>query len=305
MGEQSNRKRGRGSLVIPILLIVLGGLLLLDNLNVVSIDWASIWKLWPLLLIAVGIEIILGRRVSASAVLLLVVILIVGGMFLWWSTVAETGDRTTEHITWPMDGVERAEVDLDVGVGNLELAGQSDMSDLLVADLDLAPGADMSDEVAVSGDVARGRINSEWDFPSFLRNIPQISDREASTWDVQLNEQVRWALNVNCGVGDVKLDLSDLRVSALELSSGIGSADVVMPQEGAVRAKVDRGIGDISVTIPPGAQARVKVDQGIGNVDIARRFEKRGDYYQTEGFSSAESFILLEIDGGIGTITVR
>ena len=92
MERESNRNRRSGSLVIPLLLIVLGALLLLDNLNVVSIDWASIWKLWPLLLVGIGLEIILGRRVSFGAILLLVIVVIIGGVALWWSVLDATGD---------------------------------------------------------------------------------------------------------------------------------------------------------------------------------------------------------------------
>jgi hypothetical protein len=301
METQSNGKRRGGSLVIPLLVIVLGVLLLLDNLNVVSIDWSSIWKLWPVLLIAIGIEIILGRRVSFGAILLLVIVVLFGGMALSWSVLGGTGDRTTERITWPMDGVERAELVLDVGIAGLALNGQTDMSDLLVADLDLAPGFDVSDQVKVSGDVARGRIASQADFAP----PPQIFGRKTSEWEVQLNEQVRWTLDVSSGVGDVHLDLSELRAGALKLDTGIGSVDVIMPQQGAVRATIDGGIGDITVAIPPGAQARVRVDQGIGDLNMGRRFEQQGDYFETEGLSSAESFILLEIDIGVGRITVR
>jgi hypothetical protein len=301
MGTESNQKRRGGSLVIPLLLIVLGVLLLLDNLNVVSIDWASIWKLWPLLLVAIGVEIILGRRVSGGAILLLIIAVIIGGASLWWSALDVGSEWSAERITWPMDGVERAELELDVGLGELVVVGQSDMSDLLVADLDLAPGVDVTDQVKVTGDVARGSIVSDRDFFAF----PQIFGRRSSEWGVWLNEQVGWTLDVNAGVGDTRLDLSDARVGVLELSWGVGSVDVILPQKGAVRAVVDGGVGDVTVTIPPGAQARISVDQGIGDLNIGSRFERQDDYYETEGFSSAESSILLEVDLGIGSITVR
>jgi hypothetical protein len=282
-------------------LIALGVLLLLDNLDVISIDWSSIWKYWPVLLIVIGIEIILGRRVSAGAIVLVVVIFIIGGLALSWSALGGTDDRTTERITWPLEDVERAELVLDAGIAKLALAGESDMSELLVADLDLAPGYDVSDQLQRSGDVARGRIKSQADFAL----LPQLFGGKTNEWDVQLNDQVSWTLDIGSAVGDVRLDLSDLRVGELTLDSGIGSVDVTLPQRGAVQAKIDGGVGDITVAIPPGAQARVRADQGIGDLNMGRRFEQHGDYYQTEGFTSSESFILVEIDIGIGRITVR
>jgi hypothetical protein len=299
MEDRSSRRRG-GSLVIPFVLIVVGVLLLLDNLNVMEVDWGEVLKLWPLLLVAIGLEIIFGRRISAGTVLILVIILVVGGLALWWSDVLDSGNRTTEQVIWPMDGAERAQVELDVGVGKLELVGSDDMSNLLIADLDLAPGVEVSHGVSVSGDVAQGSIVAEGDFvwqPFF--------GEDGSNWDVRLNEGLRWELDASSAFGDVKLDLTNLRIDSLQLDSVAGSIDVSMPERGAVRAKIDGGAGDVRVTIPSGAQARIRVDQAIGDVNVSRRFEQRGEYYETEGFTSAESFILLEIDHAIGSVTIR
>jgi hypothetical protein len=299
--EDRSRMRRAGSLVIPFVLIVVGVLLLLDNLNVVDVDWATVWKLWPLLLIAIGLEIVLGRRVSGGAVLILVIIVIIGGATLWWSQVLGTEDRSVETITWPEDGVERAEVEFDVVVGELLIAGQSDMSDLLAARFDLAPGVEVNDRFRVSGDVARGSITAE---KAFLA-LPQLFGDKSSKWDVQLNTSARWELAASSGIGDVDLDLTHLRVDSLELDSVAGSIEVEMPEQGGVRARIDGGVGDIRVTVPPGAQARVRVNEGIGDVNVSGRFEQRGDYYQTEGFSGAESHIVLEIDYAIGSVTIR
>lgn len=302
MEERSYRKRRGGSLVFPIILIIVGLLFLLDSLNITDgIDWGTIWKLWPIILIALGLEVILGRRVSFGAIFLVVVIVIVGGAVVWWSVVAENGERTVEHFTWSGDGVERAEVELRIGVGEIRLIGQEDMADLLVADLEVAAGADASDGIEVDDDVARGWIVSDRDFFS----LPGIFGGKHSEWDLRLNNRVPWEMEVDSGVGDVRLDLADLRVSDLRLDSGVGAVRVTLPRRGMVKARVDGGIGDIQITIPEGVQARVKVDRGIGDLTIGNRFKRRGDYYETEGFSGAESFIELEVDIGIGSVTLR
>ena len=305
MTERSYHKRRGGSLVFPIILIVLGVLLLLDNLNITpGIDWAAIWKLWPLILIAIGLEVILGRRVSFGTILLVVIIAVIGGAAVWWSVVADSGDRTTEHLTWPKDGIEQAEVELSIGVGKLQLTGESDVGGLMIADLDLGPGVAVSqnsDDIDLEDDTPRAWIASKKDsFP-----FPRIFGGSASEWDLSLNDRVRWNLSINSGVGDVRLDLSDLKVGELELDSGVGSVDLTLPRRGTLRAKVDGGVGDVNITVPEGAQARLRVDRGIGSLNVGSRFKRRGDFYETEGFNSAESFIDLEIDIGVGTVSVR
>jgi hypothetical protein len=302
MEERPYRRRRGGSLVFPILLIMLGLLFLLDNLNIISgIDWGTIWKLWPVLIIAVGLEILLGRSISFGAAFLIVIIVIIAAGAVWWSVVVDSGERRAEHFTWPTDGVERAELELDIGIGKLQLASYGNMADLLVADLDLASGADVSNDVKVDAAVARGWIASERDFFA----LPQLLGRDASKWDLRLNSRVSWEMDINSGVGDVRLDLSELKVNDLKLDSGVGAVHVTLPRRGTVRAKVDGGIGDLHITIPEGTQARFRVDRGIGSLRVDSRFKRRGDYYETEGFSRAESYIDLEIDHSIGSVTIR
>ena len=69
----SNRGHGRGVLG-PLLLILLGVALLLDTLGIWSLDWADVWRLWPLLLVLAGLQIIFSRTAWGGLVSLLVVV---------------------------------------------------------------------------------------------------------------------------------------------------------------------------------------------------------------------------------------
>jgi hypothetical protein len=297
--HHSRRKKG-GSLVFPLLLIVLGVLFLLDNIGVSNgIDWDTVWKLWPVIIIAVGLEILFGRRISFGAAFLIVVLLIVAGAAVWWGVVADD-EKRVQHIEWDLDGVERAELDLSVGVGKLDLRGYSDMGDLLEADLEMY-GMDVSDNLRVSGDVARGWIRHE----QKVFFAPQIFGNKDNDWDLRLNTRVSWEIDVDTGVGEAQLDLADLRVSYLNLHLGIGSTDLTLPERGTVKGSVDGGIGDITINVPRGMQARFHVDRGLSDLTVGSRFVRRGDYYETEDFNRTESYIEMDVDIGIGDITIH
>ena len=47
-----------GTTFLPIVMIAVGGALLLSNLGYMHVD--NLWKLWPVLMIAVGLKIVLG-----------------------------------------------------------------------------------------------------------------------------------------------------------------------------------------------------------------------------------------------------
>jgi len=81
MNEQ---KRGRARLVGPVVLIGLGVIFLLNSLGVLAWSvWEVIFRLWPVLLIAAGLEIILSRlSVWGSLLALVLTGAILAGM-LW------------------------------------------------------------------------------------------------------------------------------------------------------------------------------------------------------------------------------
>jgi hypothetical protein len=68
---------------MALLLIGVGLALLLNNLGIITVDWSSVWRFWPLLLILVGLEVMLGHRsfLGSLSIVLLGVALVFGVIF--------------------------------------------------------------------------------------------------------------------------------------------------------------------------------------------------------------------------------
>ncbi len=63
--ENNNVRRSgsRGSLVGPAVLVGLGIILLLNNFGALPWSvWETIFRLWPVLVIGVGLDLLIGRR---------------------------------------------------------------------------------------------------------------------------------------------------------------------------------------------------------------------------------------------------
>ncbi|MHB9150132.1 MAG: LiaI-LiaF-like domain-containing protein [Thermoleophilia bacterium] len=117
--------------VIPgAVLIVLGALFLGANFGYV--DWgfvASLWQLWPLILIMVGVQLFLGSRRQWPAALLMLIIL-AGGVALvllgeerapWFYGAG----LTTTTIAGPASaGVQGAEARIDVGAARIDIGSR-------------------------------------------------------------------------------------------------------------------------------------------------------------------------------------
>jgi len=82
----SRSRRRSGSLLFPLVLIAAGILLLLSNLGVVQDDvWPSLLHYWPVLIIALGLDLLLGRPSFGAALGTLIfaclVLAVGGGLF--------------------------------------------------------------------------------------------------------------------------------------------------------------------------------------------------------------------------------
>jgi hypothetical protein len=58
---------------------------LLSNLGFVSWEsWNLVWRLWPLLLIGLGVELLIGRRSTLGAIVSgLLILFLIGGAIAW------------------------------------------------------------------------------------------------------------------------------------------------------------------------------------------------------------------------------
>jgi len=128
----------RGGLVGPVILIGLGVVFLLNNLGILSWSlWDVIFRLWPVLLIAAGLDILLGRRSAWGSLLALVLTLIVlaGALWLFGAYAGTERAGVGDEIRQALDGATEAEVIIAHSVGTLRveslLASRAESANLI------------------------------------------------------------------------------------------------------------------------------------------------------------------------------
>lgn len=300
-------RRHRGGIVGPILLVAAGIFFLLSNLGIINWSiWDAVWRLWPIVLIAVGLDLLIGRRsLLASLFVAIVTIGLLVGGFFWLGAGPTGGAEITDTINQPLSGAESADVTLGFGVGRATLGALAAGSESLVEGRIERPddsGVRIEQTHEMDGDVAIYRLRTE----GSIQMAPFFGRSDANwIWDLQLNPNVPMRLTVNTGVGSSTLDLRELTLEELHVDTGVGETTVMLPGEGRLEASVNGGIGELIVEIPDGIPARIDVDTGLGDADIPGDFEREGDVYVSPGYDDALDRIDLEIDAGIGQITVR
>jgi hypothetical protein len=326
---ESPRQR---SLFWPILLIGVGVILLLSNLNLLSTaNLATVAALWPLLLIALGLEIMIGRRSTLVSGLL--GLLVVGAVIF----IMVAGDRLglklptneviQEQFSTPIGQASSAVVAIDIASDPVTIDALSGSTDLI--DANITHYGQM--EFIVSGESTKNIV---------LRKKPSTTvymwgqSFQPTRWDIALSPEVPIELALEGGSGSTNANLSDLQLENLVVDVASGSFEVNLPQSeqdyaayfkgGSGSLKVtlpsdtdmtlyaDGASGSITLRLPADAEYRVEVlGSGSGSLNLpgGLALVQKGDddegIWETSGYATATNRILIRIeDIGSGSIHI-
>ncbi len=297
----------------PIILIGAGVIFLLANLGIIpSNPWPLIWNLWPVILIVIGLDILFGRRSLLGGLVgaALGLVVIAGLIFLLIAQPNLPGlnftlgnaQLQTRHVEAPLDGIQTANVTLDYGSGSYRLYALSD-SDKLI-DGDVSYYGSLNFDVNASDNRANVRIDSHLSGVFFGFMTPD------EKWDIGLNTQPAYDLDLNYGSGGGNADLSQLKLSGGQIDGGSGHVDVRLPATGKFTLRADGGSGGLTFRVSGKIALRVEYEHGSGGINPGSRLQlvsgdrNRDGVYETENFGSASDAITLIVNGGSGSIDI-
>jgi hypothetical protein len=299
----------RHGIVGPVFWISLGGVLLLANFDVLAVNvFQVLISLWPLLLIAIGLDLVIGRRSWILSVL--AVVLLIGVMVgaLWFvSPVLGAPPAEGETILRPLDGAERGIVNLNPSVGALNVRPLEEGDLFVEGTVRLSRGERLVSAPDTPPDTndRTVRLTLMSEGISFL--FP-TGPRDRWSWDLGFHSDISLDMVINMAVGEVNLDLREMVVDRLDLSLGVGRIVVVLPQEGRLNARVSGGVGETVVIVPDGVQVRINASPALTVVDIPPEYLREDNIYTSPGYNQAgpeAGVIELDLSHAIGRLAVQ
>lgn len=309
--EQGRPRRGGFSVLGPAILIGLGIIFLLNSLDILPWGvWGTLWRFWPVILILIGIEIVLGRTragwVISLAVAVVLVAVLVGlavaaSQAGWVPSLVEIGQAQAGSVDKDLAGIQEAQANIDFGAGRLGLDSLPTASDKLVV-VDYTVGTlGRLPRVGLDKEGGRGVLRIAGG--ENLRVGPRA---EPDQWTIHLARNIPLDLTVRMGAADGSLDLTNLRIGTLNLDVGASSVLVRFPTEaGATRAFVNAGAASLTLEIPPNVGARIVADSGLASIDASSRFSRSGGVYTTPDYQTAANRLDLELKAGVSSVSIR
>jgi hypothetical protein len=274
----------------------LGVVWILSNFELLDWSlWNILWRVWPILIVAIGVDILMARRsVWLSAIGVAVVLAALVGAL--WLGVANAPESSQESVQERIGDVDRADIRFSPAVGVLTIDALTGSDELIVGSASSGDSAAISTRSTTSGDKAIIVVETQ-----HAVVFPSGKDWE---WDFSLSPNLPIDLESAMGVGDMNLELDELTLSALEIGQGVGEVTVSMP-EGDYRADISQAIGSVIVEVPEGAAVRLEVSRALTGLTVPNDFVHRNDYYYSPDYDKADQHLNIEISQAIGSIVVR
>lgn len=282
----------------------LGVVFLLANFGVLIVDvWRVVLRLWPILLIAIGFDIVVGRKSRLGSLVGVVVVLAVLAAALWWIGVAPGGGQAIagETITQSLDGAARAQVSLELGAGELRLKAMDSRDELIRGQVNHGRFGGTLVNQSRNGDLLYYQLRNRGSQVLFTTSNVNPS----WLWDLQLTSAVPVDLHSSMGAGQMVLDLSQLQISALESSIGAGEIQVTLSDESDFSGKVQGAVGSIVIKVPENAGVRIDANTLLVTVNTPPGYSQGSGRYTSPGYENADVQIELEIGLVIGSVTIE
>jgi hypothetical protein len=210
------------------------------------------------------------------------------------------------------------EYEVEDGIGYLTLDLNTDGDDDMNALACLLQGKDsrtwyvsISDRVPVDFDVTLGAGRASLDLTGLHVKGLRL-DAGAGTVRMSVdrpNRQIIDKVSISAGIGSVQTrHLGNLRFRQLEFDGGLGSyrLDCTGALPARTRISSDVGVGSMIITLPEGVGAKALTSDHWLSSESMYRFVQRSDnVYATENFAGSSRKVLLDLQSGVGSISVR
>lgn len=300
--ENEKRDWGVGRIFWGLLLVIVGGLIFFDNLELVEVNWNDLWRLWPLIIIATGISILSLRNVIWRIVSILLIALTLGAIV--WVMVGDYPGtqilRSSEiSVQKTSDAVKQAEVSIKTGASSLKI-DTANQNEIVKSKLE-SNIANISEKSTVSSGIQQISLAMDTN-----RSINWWTGNVRSSWTVSLTRNLPLKLIVDAGASATDIDVSKAQLQSATIKIGASSLTLKLgDKEDAVNVNLDSGVSSITIRVPEKSGVRLRLESGLTSKNIADLDKVSENTYQSSGYDGSEHKINIDGEIGVSSFTIE
>jgi len=308
-----------------VILIFIGTLAILNNLDVIDFAWRKLWNLWPVFLMLWGISIL---PIKDGIRLGLVIITLGLTMFYITDQAVFTENEDVSSYSWNnndwndeeydegeyisydndttnnasflipfSEDLETAILRFDAVAGHYILDGTT--ANLLTFNL---PNNEMADIYRYS--VKTQDNNAQINIDTKKHTKLKLNNKSNRKGILKLNDVPVWTIDIDAGATDLDFNMEMFKVKKLNIDAGAAEIDVSVGNKYPdVKVSIDAGAADITIRVPKESGCKINMDTFLADKTL-NGFEKHDGKYITSNYENAENTIYIDINSAISNITV-
>lgn len=293
-----------------LILIFFGILSLLENFELLAIDWLRLLQLWPLIIVYFGL---LFFPVKARLIGVIGLFVVIAGF-------------TFYHVSWQIEegtnqpALKAPERDEKQGVESSDLTLSYD-SAYKVGRLNVnggpgkfyIQGATTDHMAVVAGHQGAGwgalNLNHQLKGDTFTINSEISKGNFPESGDplrFHLNPNPVWHMDFEIGASQANFNLTPLKIKHLNIDAGASSVKLKLGDRyDRTKVTLESGVSSIRLKIPDSSGCRIESTADLSDLDFEGFHKLEEGKWESKKLEEAENQILLKIQGGLSHLKVE
>jgi len=322
-------------------LILIGIIFLANTLDILEWSvWSNILKLWPLLLVSLGLSLLFrgkGLSFTGPLIIFLGIILGVGASYMginFEGEIVQEVKTLSREIVIEIEKTPETEVATEV-----EIPSETEIT----PEIKLDQEAEVVPKAKEYLEIEKASIELKFDVGTLTLNEPtpllyecisqyrykefepfekfshiekeahiliyhspvlksRISNNIKNDWQLKLNNGIIYDISIKTGAINTDCNLSGFKVEKLFIDSGASNINLVLPKYDS-KIIIKTGVSNIDIAIPKNVGATVSIDSGIAKKNLDDFIKLNGKYI-SNNYNTAEFKLDMEIDCGVSRINI-
>lgn len=297
-----------------IVLLFIGGVLLLENFNIIDFHWGRVWRFWPIFLIIGGVNILFSKSKSQIAGIISIGILVVTLCILFYKgqqpshkevwVKSHTEERydsdTPRDVTYSHPYTDSASVKniLNLSGGGTSFDLKEATDSLIIANVQRKLGdyvleTDKVDSITSVTFKMKGK--NKWNMGDGGNDV-----------DLKLNANPIWEVHMNMGAGEVNFDLSGFKIREFNFDGGAAALEIKFGDRLPITdVNIKTGVADVKIDVPASSGCRIKTKTGLSSKDFSGFNKLEEGLYESPNYKTSVKKIFVNLDGGLSNFEVK
>jgi len=313
-----------GNLFWGIVLVSIGGLFILRNMNLLYFNWFAIAQLWPVIIIILGISLL---PIKTAVRVFLSFLVVISSIVFVTSPKFRSYHSSSPFWHWKGDDFNFHWRDKDKSAKDSadekwddQLLFENYDKDIQFAVLDmdavagvftLKQNADYLFRFNRSGEIGRYYLRADNATNAVVLKLRMDTEIKSASnirneAEIGLHPEPVWTFKIDAGASKIDFDLEPFKVDRFDIKGGATSLNLKLGDKSEkTDLRIDSGASSVVILIPENSGCQVRTNTFLTGKSLDGFIQNENNNYQTENFESATNKIFIRVDAALSSLKVE